>query len=75
MDELRQSLADWAKQQRQPARTAQPNPPGYTGDEKHIEAARELYGRAILKKEPGQLTRDEINFLRAGIASAMAEDE
>lgn len=74
--DIQKALADWVKQSR-PARPQRQDAPGTLPGEsdKSRANAAELYGKALLRKEPGQLTRNEREWLRADIAAALAEDE
>jgi len=52
----------------------QPDAPGCAGlSDKARETANTLYGENILKKQAGQITPDEREFLRAGIAATLKD--
>ncbi len=70
--ELRAALSEFERQSR-PTHQA-PDAPGCAGlSDKSRETARELYGQAVMGKQPCQLNSEEREFLRASIR-AVAKD-
>jgi len=72
-EELRDAVAEYQRGT-QPARPQPPDAPGCAGlSDKARETANTLYGENILNKQAGQITPDEREFLRAGIAATLKD--
>lgn len=73
-EELRAALAEYERGAR-PAPAAAPLPPGITPQDSQQarDTASALYLESIMRKDAGQLTQGERDFLRANVGSALRD--
>ncbi len=72
-NELEAAVAEY-RRGLEPSPPRQPDAPGCAGlSDKARDTANTLYGESILKKQAGQITPDERDFLRAGIAATLKD--